>query len=689
MTLQGETRTAAAQLSPDWELMTAMHVAECQLDVSRVSLQGILASTSWKITASLRRLQQAFRHDRTPGARSSVRPVRGRRRYLHGYATGLAELQACALAEQSLMACDMLARLATEGRLEYHELLSHPALGITPDPQPLDLLLTNPVAVPYLARTMADMRGDAGSHAGALALYRHALRVDGMQCWDVRDHVPFVDLLTRAGCVDEARRHLSDSGLEKCEPLTFRCLQINLLHPRHGGTEPAWLAAMNAWYRRAHLAPISLAASPGPWLDRLRTECAKPAAISRAPLVSVLMTVYSDSPDTSLDTAIGSVLAQTWSNLELVIVDDASPQPTHERLLEWQQRDVRVRVVRAPGNLGAYACRNLGMQHVQGEFVTCHDADDWSHPQKIEHQVRHLMRHPGRMANLSSWARVTSSMEFERFSLDSKMVYSNLSSLMFRRRPVWERLGGWDEVRSAADSEFCQRLALVFGHEVPVLGDAPLSFGRLHDRSLTHDTLGKGHVSFARRWYRSAWQTWHADLSRGDGGSPRLVPGRDRVFTTGGLLARHRAGSVSKANVVVMADFCMEDARIEPVISCIKEQLREGRRPVLCQVRTLHTAAIANTGAASRLQRLVNRFGLDVIELGMPLEADEIFVADPRVLEFTRYQVSAIRAANVILAWTGSKGPEGIGLEPLDRDFCRREVYRLFSVDARDRNDFD
>ncbi|MHC0552930.1 glycosyltransferase family 2 protein [Salinicoccus sp. CNSTN-B1] len=112
--------------------------------------------------------------------------------------------------------------------------------------------------------------------------------------------------------------------------------------------------------------------------------------------------------------AIESILGQTWQNLELLIVDDCSPDDTKAIAEEYAARDPRVRVLSTPRNSGPYVARNIALEAADGEFVTVNDADDWSHSQKIEVQARHLMDHPKVVANTSGHARLTEELTLYR-----------------------------------------------------------------------------------------------------------------------------------------------------------------------------------------------------------------------------------------------------------------------------------
>ena len=93
----------------------------------------------------------------------------------------------------------------------------------------------------------------------------------------------------------------------------------------------------------------------------------------RPPLVSVVVPVY--DVEAYLPACLDSALAQTHRNLEIVVVDDGSPDSSGELAEGYAARDARLRVVRTD-NHGLGAARNEGLRHVSGDYVTFLDSDD-------------------------------------------------------------------------------------------------------------------------------------------------------------------------------------------------------------------------------------------------------------------------------------------------------------------------
>ena len=108
------------------------------------------------------------------------------------------------------------------------------------------------------------------------------------------------------------------------------------------------------------------------------------ASDENSPLVSIVLPVYDSAR--YLDDSVGSLLRQTYKNLEIICVNDGSTDDSLEVLRSFADRDSRVRVVDKP-NSGAADTRNVGMDHVTGEYLCFVDSDDFLEPYAIERLV--------------------------------------------------------------------------------------------------------------------------------------------------------------------------------------------------------------------------------------------------------------------------------------------------------------
>ena len=119
------------------------------------------------------------------------------------------------------------------------------------------------------------------------------------------------------------------------------------------------------------------------------------------PLVSVLMPVY--NAEKYLAASIGSILAQTYGDFELLICDDASTDGSLEIVRSFD--DTRMTLLTNRENLGNAATRNRLIEHASGEYVAVLDADDTAEPDRLARQVDFLERNP-EIGLCGSWVNV-------------------------------------------------------------------------------------------------------------------------------------------------------------------------------------------------------------------------------------------------------------------------------------------
>ena len=110
------------------------------------------------------------------------------------------------------------------------------------------------------------------------------------------------------------------------------------------------------------------------------------------PKVSVLLPVY-NTAETYLRECINSILSQTFSDFELIIVNDASTDANVERVVKSYD-DPRIRYYANEKNLGISETRNHLIDLAQGEYLAVHDHDDVSMPDRFAKQVEYLDAHP-------------------------------------------------------------------------------------------------------------------------------------------------------------------------------------------------------------------------------------------------------------------------------------------------------
>lgn len=103
-------------------------------------------------------------------------------------------------------------------------------------------------------------------------------------------------------------------------------------------------------------------------------------------LISVIVPVYKVEP--YLERCIKSILEQTYSHFELILVDDGSPDKCGEICDNYAKKDTRIRVVHQD-NAEVSKARNVGielaLENEESEWISFIDSDDWIHPKYLEH----------------------------------------------------------------------------------------------------------------------------------------------------------------------------------------------------------------------------------------------------------------------------------------------------------------
>lgn len=191
-----------------------------------------------------------------------------------------------------------------------------------------------------------------------------------------------------------------------------------------------------------------------------------------APKVSVLMTVYNAGP--YLEDSLASITGQSFTDWELVVVDDASTDGSLSVLQGWSRSDPRIKVISNQQNKGQTPCLNQGLRLCQGTWIVRQDADDLSHPCRLEWQLGYLQSHPETV--LLGTQGVLINERGRRIGLldvpcdASGIFWSGTflnpflhTSVIFRRDVVVAEFGGYDEeFRIAQDYDLWMRLAAMY-----------------------------------------------------------------------------------------------------------------------------------------------------------------------------------------------------------------------------------
>lgn len=210
------------------------------------------------------------------------------------------------------------------------------------------------------------------------------------------------------------------------------------------------------------------------------------------PKVTVLLAVQNGEP--YVRQAVQSVLDQTFTDFELLVVDDASTDATAQ-IIEALD-DARVRLLRNERNLGQVPSLNRGLREARGLYIARLDADDACQPSRLARQVE-VLDADARVGLVGTWMEAIDErgrrLGYLRKHLDDYVdfvyhtlimrVYVSHPSAMYRRRPVLD-LGGYDEATGPAEDKDLWRKLLLERFEARIVPE-PLVLYRLHDQQLS------------------------------------------------------------------------------------------------------------------------------------------------------------------------------------------------------------
>jgi len=297
-------------------------------------------------------------------------------------------------------------------------------------------------------------------------------------------------------------RHLSEHPSAGASLLRARLGQWLLHSPLHDlylrihTHLPAWTQPERQWYAqfRAQAAALPLDAS---------TCAGRSHDWKRRPTISVLLATHGTHA-AWLTSAVESVFAQSYSNWELCICDDASGDPILARLLDsWRARDPRVKLHRSATRLGVSAALNQASQLAAGEFVTFLDHDDLLDPAALHVAVEAMQdSDPDLIYTDEDFIDENGRPHRPHFKpgwsphLLQGCMY--LGHLIVMRRELFQRVGGF---RTAFDGAQDYDLALRAAEQSPRVAHVPhiAYHWRMHGSSVSKSRTNKPHTHLLGR----------------------------------------------------------------------------------------------------------------------------------------------------------------------------------------------
>ncbi|MFA5021558.1 MAG: glycosyltransferase family A protein [Patescibacteria group bacterium] len=180
---------------------------------------------------------------------------------------------------------------------------------------------------------------------------------------------------------------------------------------------------------------------------------------SLKPKVSVLLTAYNNQA--YIKQAIESILNQTFSEFEFIIIDDASTDNTWAIISDYAAKDLRIRIYKNGLNLGISKNRNRLISLARGEYIVWQDADDISLPNRLANQVSFMQSQPEVAISggyLQFFNETQGNLSIRKYAVADK----ELRAKIFRYSPLAQpsaivrkdalvKIGGYDETLAVAE----------------------------------------------------------------------------------------------------------------------------------------------------------------------------------------------------------------------------------------------
>jgi len=182
-------------------------------------------------------------------------------------------------------------------------------------------------------------------------------------------------------------------------------------------------------------------------------------------LVSVLIPVY--NVEAYVEDAIRSILVQTYTHLEIIIIDDCSTDRTYEICLQLRNTDSRIQIYRNESNRRISYSLNRALAESRGDLIARMDGDDISEPDRISRQVEYLLNNPGLdLVGVNLIGIDPNGHELNRFThfsdqkslIESMRYVTPVSHVWVARRSVYQRLAAYREIPGCEDYDFLLRM---------------------------------------------------------------------------------------------------------------------------------------------------------------------------------------------------------------------------------------
>jgi glycosyltransferase involved in cell wall biosynthesis len=269
--------------------------------------------------------------------------------------------------------------------------------------------------------------------------------------------------------------------------------------------------------------------------------------------ISVLLPVYNVEPYVA--DALTSIQSQTFSDIEIVVVDDGSTDGTLRIVEQFASTDGRIKVVRSTRNQGLSAALNLGLTYCRAPFIARMDGDDIALPERLEKQLNFLEQTPGvalvgcASIQIDQSGRPIPGLRIARKPEEKDIAQTILLNtpclhIWLARHEVYDKLGGYRDMSFSEDYDFLLR-AWTAGFRLSNLPEALMHIRIRPDNMSACVEQRKAHY-YIRNLYRERVKCGHDSFSK-EAFDRRVKPGKlENLFfrlalkcAERGVLVRH------------------------------------------------------------------------------------------------------------------------------------------------------
>lgn len=235
-------------------------------------------------------------------------------------------------------------------------------------------------------------------------------------------------------------------------------------------------------------------------------------------MISVVIPTFNRSE--LLSRSVKSVIAQTYKDWELIVVDDGSTDDTDTVMREFTRSDRRIRFLAAPHSGSPPKVRNIGVRESTGEFIAFLDSDDEWLPDKLEQQLALIAPSKGKTALItcdsiirtknsdSIYANPTSGNHLDQI-LWGPLI--SIGSTLLIRASVIRQFGGFDETLGLVEDWDLPFRILQAGHHAEIV-HKPLAICYVHENNITRMDFEHPEVFKTRKKYLALFLEKHHEI---------------------------------------------------------------------------------------------------------------------------------------------------------------------------------